>query len=275
MDFIKMHGLGNDFIMVDESAVEGLNLHALALRLCDRHTGIGADGLVVICKSDIADVRMRIFNADGSEAEMCGNASRCFAKYVYERGIIKGDEFGVETPAGIIVCKVNAEAGKVQSVTVDVGAPLLDCSDIPALGEGRFVLRELDVCGEKLNATAMFMGVPHCVIFENAVDVARVESVGPVVEHLPLFPRGTNVNFAHVTDPENIELATWERGCGRTLACGTGSCATAIAGVLCGRTKRRVNIHLALGVLAIEWKENGRVYMTGPAAISFVGRVEL
>lgn len=274
MQFTKVHGLGNDFILLD-GREEQRDYNALAPRLCHRQTGIGADGLLIVLPGEQAEIRMRIVNSDGSEAEMCGNGIRCFAKYVYERGIVKSTEFGVETLAGMMRPKIVLENGAVSGVTVDMGEPHLACEEIPVLGEGRCIDRELTVRGQTLRYTSVLVGVPHTVIYVDDPADKKWMGLGWDVEHASVFPRRTNVNFAHVIDDHTVALRTFERGCGPTLACGTGACSTAVASALNGKTGRSVDVQIELGTLHIDWAEDNHVYMTGPAEIVFTGETGL
>lgn len=244
----------------------------LAPKMCDRRFGIGADGLVLLLDSGVADVRMRIINSDGSEAEMCGNAIRCVAKYLYEHGIVRKDEIKVETLAGIIVPQIIQKNGRVEAVRVDMGAPRLERQEIPMLGTpGQVVNEPLQVNGQTFKITAVSMGNPHCVIFVPDLSVIPLNQIGPQIETHPAFPRKTNVEFVQVLSPTEVRMMVWERGAGPTMACGTGACAVATAGVLNGLTARSVTVHLPGGSLHIEWADNGRLYMTGPAEEVFNG----
>lgn len=274
MQFTKVHGLGNDFIIID-GRTETRDYNALAPRLCHRQTGIGADGLLIVLPSDKADIRMRIVNEDGSEAEMCGNGIRCFAKYVYERGIVDKSEFGVETLAGVMRPKLVFQGGAVSGVTVDMGEPYLECAEIPVVGEGRCVGRELSVQGQTLQYTTVLVGVPHTLIYVDDPKDPKWMGLGWDIEHADVFPNRTNVNFARVIDENTLEMRTFERGCGPTLACGTGASAAAVASFLNGRTARSVDINIELGTLHIDWAEDNHVYMTGPAEIVYTGQIEL
>lgn len=267
MKFTKMHGLGNDFIIIEEEQTGKYSDYTvLAQKLCDRHFGIGADGLLIVAKSQIADIKMRIFNADGSEAEMCGNGIRCFAKYVYERGILKKDKFEVETLAGVIVPTLYIKNGIVDSVMVDMGKPVFDdaIEDLP-----------IEAGDRHFNITYVNMGVPHVVVFMEEINVEDILKYGPIIEHHKLFPHGTNVNFVKIGNRDDIYVRTWERGVGLTLACGTGTCASAVAACKSGRAPEKLTAHLAAGDLRIEWVQNGNVYMYGPAEIVFDGSIEL
>jgi diaminopimelate epimerase len=274
MQFTKVHGLGNDFILID-GRNETLDFRALAPRLCHRQTGIGADGLLIIENSDIADIRMRIVNEDGSEAEMCGNGIRCFAKYAYEQGIVRSSEFAVETLAGVMRPKLVLEDGVAKAVTVDMGEPYLECAEIPVAGEGRCVDRELTVQGQQLRFTTVLVGVPHTVIYVDDPTDKKWMALGWEIEHASVFPRRTNVNFARALDDHTLVMRTFERGCGPTLACGTGACSAAVASFLNGLTGRSIDVMIELGTLHIVWAEDNHVYMTGPAEIVFSGEIKL
>ncbi len=275
MEFTKVHGLGNDFIVLDGRSGGARDYNALASPLCHRQTGIGADGLLIVLDSDLADIRMRIVNSDGSEAEMCGNGVRCFAKYVYERGIVTHSPFSIETLAGVMRPDILLENGAVTGVRVDMGEPFLECRQIPVEGEGRCIDREMTVLGQRIRYTSVLVGVPHTAVFVDDLSDVDIAALGNAIEHAPIFPRRTNVNFAHVLDDHTIEMRTWERGCGRTLACGTGACSTAVACVLNGKTGRSVDVSIELGTLHIDWSENNHVYMTGPAQIVFTGSIDV
>lgn len=274
MDFVKMHGLGNDFVFIEDKTGQDKDYTPLARAMCNRHTGIGADGLIVIVDSRVADVRMRIINSDGSEAEMCGNGIRCFAKYVYDSGIIEKKRFTVETPAGIMEPEITVGAdNKAKLITINMGRPSFNRSEIPMEGaDGRVLNEDLCVDGENWKITSLLMGVPHTVTYVDDVDTVDIEKIGPLFEKHEAFPKHTNINFAQQMDDRTVKVRTWERGAGATLACGTGSCSVAVASFLNGRTGREVDIQLPLGTLHIEYREeDGNVYMTGPAAVSFTG----
>lgn len=274
MDFVKMHGLGNDFVFIEDKTGQDKDYTVLARAMCNRHTGIGADGLIVIVDSRVADVRMRIINSDGSEAEMCGNGIRCFAKYVYDSGIIEKKQFTVETPAGIMEPEITVGAdNKAELITINMGRPSFNRSEIPMEGtDGRVLNEDLGVDGENWKITSLLMGVPHTVTYVDDVDSVDIEKIGPLFEKHEAFPKHTNINFAQQMDDRTVKVRTWERGAGATLACGTGSCSVAVVSFLNGRTGREVDIQLPLGTLHIEYREeDGNVYMTGPAAVSFTG----
>lgn len=275
MKFVKMHGLGNDFVFFEDKNGAGKDFSQLAVRLCDRHTGIGADGIIIIVPSDKADVRMRIINGDGSEAEMCGNGIRCFAKYVYDHQIIDKKQFTIETLAGIMKPEVIiGNDGKVSLVTINMGKPFTDRTLIPMDGPAGPVVDEpINIDGTIYKITSLLMGVPHTMTYVRDVDTVNLPVLGPKFETNPLFPRKTNMNFIQVVDNKTIKVRTWERGAGATLACGTGSCACAVGSYLNGFTGRSVDVNLYLGTLHIEYNEkDGNVYMTGPATVSFEGQ---
>jgi len=270
-----MHGLGNDFILIDEIDPKKYDLQALAIRLCDRHQGIGADGIILILPSEIADVKMRIINSDGSEANMCGNGIRCFAKYVYDNQINTAQSFTIETGAGVMIPELIVEDGKVLFVKVNMGAPYLERSAIPMSGAAGNVINEpLRVAGKDYRITSMLMGVPHTIVFVDQLDQTDIVTIGRQIEKHPAFLKGTNVNFVEVINDHEVKMRTWERGAGSTLACGTGSCATAVACLLNGKTGKEVTVHLYLGDLLIEWID-GIVYMTGSANHVFEGEIEI
>lgn len=274
MLFTKVHGLGNDFIIVNAGIGKGFpdDWSTLAREMCHRNFGIGADGVVVLLDSGQADVRMRIINSDGSEAEMCGNAIRCVAKYLYERGIVRKDEIKVETLAGIMVPQLIHKDGIVEAIRVDMGVARLEREQIPMVGPaGSVVAEPLEINGITFNITAVSMGNPHCVIFVPDLTVVNLQELGSLIEHHPVFPRKTNVEFVQVLSPKEVRMAVWERGAGATMACGTGACAVAVAAVLNGFTERAVTVHLPGGSLFIEWADNGSVFMTGPATEVFNG----
>jgi len=279
MQFTKMHGAGNDYVYVDcfnnETPADPA---ALSIAVADRNKGIGGDGLILICPSDSADAQMRMFNADGSEAEMCGNGIRCVAKYVYDHGICEKERLSIETGAGILALDLEAENGKVQQVRVDMGEPILLAADIPTKLPGnsqfdnRIVNVPLSAGGHEFEVTCVSMGNPHCVIFVERATDELVLSVGPQIENDSRFPTRINVEFIEIVSRNEVRQRTWERGSGETLACGTGASAVCVAGVLSGRTDRRLTNHLLGGTLLLEWKEDSNhVFMTGPATEVFSG----
>ncbi len=274
MKFTKMHGAGNDYVYIDGFREEVADPAALAVAISDRHFGVGSDGLILILPSTQADVRMRMFNADGSEAEMCGNGVRCVAKYACDNGLVQGDEISVETGAGILPLKVFRNAARrVDKVQVNMGRPRLTRAEIPMAGEpGEQVIdQELQVLDRTFRITCVSMGNPHCVIFVDRVADFPVERYGRAIENHPLFPRRTNVEFVEIVSPTEVRQRTWERGAGETLACGTGSAAGTVAGVHTGRRERRLLNHLRGGDLEIEMTAEGPVLMTGPAVEVFQG----
>jgi diaminopimelate epimerase len=274
MDFVKMHGLGNDFVLLDCLGAGATRTDpewaALAVAMCDRHFGIGADGILVALPSECADVRMRIFNGDGSEAEMCGNGVRCLARYARDRGRA-GERLRVETLAGVLELTF---PGGESDVRVDMGPPRLAPRDIPVRVNGE---RALDVAvqvdGRTLQVAAVSMGNPHAVAFMSAADLEALplHEVGPLVERHALFPERTNFHAVAVTSPHSATVRVWERGAGPTLACGTGACAVTVAGVLGGQLTSPVDVTLPGGSLRIEWEQGGSVFMTGPTAYVFRG----
>lgn len=274
MKFTKMNGLGNDFIVVaGEQQLPG-NAPELAIELCNRFFGIGADGLVYILPSDIADFRMRIINSDGSEAEQCGNAIRCVAKYVYDNGLTDKEELTIETlGAGAQTVQLTVESGKVQTVRVDMGAPILNGLQVPTTVDAEKVIEHpIEVDGREFRFTAVSMGNPHCVIYVDDAANFDLAAWGPKLETHPLFPRKINVEFVTVKSRTHTDMRVWERGAGPTLACGTGACATVVSSVLNGYTDRTATVSLKGGDLLIEWNESdNHVYMTGPAAEVFRG----
>lgn len=273
MKFTKMQGAGNDYVYVNGFIEKIEDPAKLAIAISDRHFGIGSDGLVLILPSETCDFRMRMFNSDGSESEMCGNATRCIGKFVYEKGLTDKTELTLETLAGVKYLTLNTEDGKVASVRVDMGEPILAPKQIPInLDETSVVNYPIALESRKVNITAVSMGNPHAVIFMDSLEELDIQKSGPKVEHHPLFPRRTNTEFAQVISPTHIKMRVWERGAGETLACGTGACATAVAAVLNGKTERKVTLELLGGNLEIEWsKADNHVYMTGPAVTVFEG----
>jgi diaminopimelate epimerase len=279
IQFVKMHGLGNDFIIVD-CVAHPYNIEQLveqAVALCDRHFGIGGDGLILVMPGKEAPYRMRIINNDGSEAEMCGNGIRCFAKYLYEHGLTRETQFTVETLAGLIAPVMLLDGAHVKAVRVDMGEPRLERAQIPMVGPAGTVVNEaLPVADRTFNVTTVSMGNPHAVIFVDDVQHFPVEQYGPLIEHHPAFPKRTNVEFVQVDAPDHLTMRVWERGAGITLACGTGACATLVAAVLNSRAERTATVALPGGPLEITWSaEDNHVYMTGPATEVFSGTVNV
>jgi diaminopimelate epimerase len=290
MRFTKMQGAGNDYIYVncfteklpDDPAI-------LAERISDRHFGVGGDGLILICPSEVADARMRMFNADGSESEMCGNGIRCVAKYVHDHGICRNPTIKIETGAGVLTLDLDIVGDVVDRVRVDMGSPILEPARIPVelpqpISEGRLVNLPLEPylpsptstdwmqeCGLDPRMTCVSMGNPHAIFYCKFVKSVPLEMIGPVLENLSIFPRRINVHFVEVHSPREVTMRTWERGSGITLACGTGASAVCVAGVLTNRTQRQILAHLPGGDLELSWPENSHVFMTGPAVEVFSG----
>lgn len=271
--FTKLHGIGNDYIYINAIKHPVKNPKKLAIAMSNRHFGVGSDGLILILPSEKADFRMRMFNADGSEAEMCGNGIRAFAKYVYDHKLTKKTNISVETLAGIKHLQCTVKNGKVHTVTVDMGEPILLRDKIPMIGNpGTVIEEELHVDGVKFSITAVSMGNPHVVIYVEDVKNFPVEKYGPMIENHELFPKRTNVEFVQIVNDKEVIQRTWERGSGETLACGTGASAVTVAGVLTKKTARKLKVHLSGGDLTIEWKEkDNHVYLTGPAEEVFEG----
>uniref|UniRef100_A0A7V3YLL4 Diaminopimelate epimerase n=1 Tax=Candidatus Caldatribacterium californiense TaxID=1454726 RepID=A0A7V3YLL4_9BACT len=272
MRFVKMHGLGNDFLLCTPEMLGGIVLSPDVVRkLCDRHFGVGADGVIEVLPSEVADVRMRIFNADGSEAEMCGNGIRCLAKFAFERGMVTKETFRVETKAGIVVPRVITEGDRVVRVVVDMGEPRFRPQEIPVgVPEESALHVAVTIDGREFMLSAVSVGNPHAVIFELP---ENWEHFGSLIEHHPLFPQRTNVEFVEVLSPKEVRVKVWERGVGATLACGTGACAVVAAGVARGVLERRVLVHLPGGTLTVAWGEDGHLYLEGPAEEVFEARL--
>ncbi|MBI2806953.1 MAG: diaminopimelate epimerase [Planctomycetes bacterium] len=272
MRFTKMQGCGNDYIYVDCFVNKPpANAPALSRQISDRHFGVGADGLILICPSEKADARMIMFNADGSESEMCGNGIRCVAKYVHDHGIARKPTLTIETGRGVLTLDLETRNGKVEQVCVNMGEPILESARIPTTLPGNPPI-DLQLPGFDFRATCVSMGNPHCIIFVDEITKDHIHGIGPVIEKADLFPRKTNVEFVKVNRPDDLTMRVWERGSGETLACGTGASAVCVAGVLTGRSQRKVTIHLLGGDLMLHWREaDNRVYMTGPAVEVFTG----
>lgn len=275
--FTKMHGLGNDYIYVNALEREIPDPEKLSIAMSDRHFGIGSDGLILILPSDRGDFRMRMFNSDGSESEMCGNGIRCFAKYVYDRALTDKTVMDIETGAGMKNIVLTVKDGKATHARVDMGVPELEREKIPMRGNpGQVRDEEISLPdGMKVRITAVSMGNPHAIIYVDDAEKYPVEKVGSAVENSPLFPRRTNVEFVQILSESEVIQRTWERGAGETLACGTGASAVCAAGVLTGRTLRKITSNLRGGPLALEWAENGHIFMTGPACEVFSGVWEI
>jgi diaminopimelate epimerase len=278
MEFTKMQGAGNDYVYVNCFEENVANPAEVAIKVSNRNFGIGSDGLILIMPSQAADVRMRMFNSDGSESEMCGNGIRCVAKYAYDHGIVNKKEITAETGAGVLTLQLFTDNGdKVEKVRVNMGAPRLLREEIPMLGEaGSKVINEpLNILHTTFHITCASMGNPHCVIFVDDVENFQVEKYGQLIENHDLFPRRTNVEFVQVLSRTEVRQRTWERGAGETLACGTGASAVTAACVLNGLTDKKIVNHLSGGDLEMEWAEDGCIYMTGPAVEVFKGEIEL
>lgn len=276
MMFFKMQGLGNDYVYIDcINGKEPIDIKNLTNRLSNRHFGVGSDGLILLCKSKVADLKMRMFNSDGSEAQMCGNGIRCVAKLAYELGLICEEITTIETLSGIKTLKLNIVNGKVKTVEVDMGAPILEATKIPVSSsakiEDKKVKAEVKVKNKKTELTCVSMGNPHAVTFVNDIKNFKVAEYGPILENADIFPEKANIEFVEVVDKNNIKMRVWERGSGETLACGTGACSSVVASSLNGYTDRKVNVQLLGGNLEIEWKPNNHVHMTGPAVTVFKG----
>ena len=273
--FTKMHGLGNDYVYIDAIDQKIENESSLAKFVSNRHFGIGSDGLILICKSEIADFKMRMFNSDGSEAEMCGNGIRCVGKFVYDKGFTNKTTVKIETLAGIKTLILNTKDGKVETARVDMGEPILEAEKIPVISTEKTVKNlELEAENKKFKFTCVSMGNPHAITIVENTKEFDVEKYGKVLEIDNAFPKKANIEFAQIVDRQNISMRVWERGAGETLACGTGACATAVACNLNGLTDRKVNIELLGGTLNIEWNEtDNHVYMTGPAVTVFDGEL--
>jgi len=276
--FTKMHGAGNDYIYINQMKENIKNPQDLAIKISNRHFGVGSDGLILIMSSNDADFRMRIFNPDGSEAEMCGNGIRCFAKFVYDSSLTKKKKLTIETLAGIKELTLSTKNKKVSEVKVDLGEPILERSRIPMIGDYGMVIDEILPLtdGAKFNITAVSMGNPHVVVFVEDVENFPVSKYGPLIENHDLFPQRTNVEFVEILNDREIIQRTWERGVGETLACGTGASAVTVASILNKKTRRSIVIHLRGGDLETEWNEkNNHLYMTGNAIEIFKGEYEL
>ena len=273
--FTKMHGLGNDYVYIDAINQKIENESSLAKFVSNRHFGIGSDGLILICKSEVADFKMRMFNSDGSEAEMCGNGIRCVGKFVYDKGLTNKTTVKIETLAGIKTLILNTKDGKVGTARVDMGEPILEAEKIPVISTEKPVKNlELEAENKKFKFTCVSMGNPHAITIVENTKEFDVEKYGKVLEIDKAFPKKANIEFAQIIDRQNINMRVWERGAGETLACGTGACATAVACNLNGLTDRKVNIELLGGTLNIEWNEtDNHVYMTGPAVTVFDGEL--
>lgn len=275
MKFTKMQGLGNDYVYVNCLKEKVESPSEMARRVSDRHFGVGSDGLILICPSECADFEMKMYNADGSRGEMCGNGIRCVGKYVYDYGLTDQTEISVETLGGIKHLSLTVEEGKVALVKVDMGSPIFVPEQIPVKVEGDHAVNvPISVDGDEYRMTCVSMGNPHAVVYLDDIQNMEIGKIGPKFEHHPCFPNRVNTEFARVLDRETVEMRVWERGSGETLACGTGACAVAVASMVNGLTENCVTVQLLGGNLKIEWdREKNVVYMTGPATVVFDGEL--
>lgn len=271
--FTKMHGIGNDYIYINCLEKMPADLPQLAVEMSDRHFGVGGDGIVLICPSEVADFKMRMFNNDGSEARMCGNASRCIARYLHDNHLTPNNVINLETLSGIKVLSLNLDTdNEVESVTVDMGEPILNPSKIPADFPGEMMVEQkIHTTHGDMIVTAVSMGNPHCVIFVDKIENVPFDTLGPELEKHPVWPDRANIEFVEIISDTEVRMRVWERGTGETLACGTGACATAVASAITGRTGRDITVHLRGGDLNIKWGEDNHVYMTGSATKVFDG----
>ena len=277
LKFSKMHGTGNDYVYVNCFEQKVDNPEKLSIKVSDRHFGIGSDGLILICPSDVADVRMKMYNADGSEGMMCGNGIRCVAKYSYEHGLVSKDIITVETKSGVKTLKLTIEDGKVTYVSVDMGVAVIKPEDIPVNdGADTFIKRKMTVNGKEYEVTCVSMGNPHAVIFTTGIDDMELDKIGPLFEHHELFPEQINTEFVEVIDEHTLKMRVWERGSGETMSCGTGTCAVTVAAVLNGYCRRdeEVTIKIRGGELKDTYLSDGRVIMKGTATHVFDGEIE-
>lgn len=278
LPFTKMHGTGNDYVYVNVLEHEINNPEELAVRVSDRHFGIGSDGLILIAPSDTANCRMIMYNADGSEGAMCGNGIRCVAKYAYEHGIVKDNKITVETKSGIKTLNLTVEDGRVTYVEVNMGQAILKPAEIPVRAEGEnFIGRDIVVSGKSYKATCVSMGNPHCVVFTSGIDAMKLEEIGPLFEKHEIFPEQVNTEFCEVIDGRTLNMRVWERGSGETISCGTGTCAAVVAAVLNGycRQGEEIEVRVRGGRLYDTYLESGEVLMKGPAETVFEGEIEV
>lgn len=277
MKFTKMHGLGNDYVYVNCFKETVDNPAEVSIKVSDRHFGIGSDGLILIKPSDVADFRMDMYNADGSQAEMCGNGIRCVAKYVYDYGLTDKTGISIETLAGIKYLDLHIENGKAETITVNMGSPILQPEMIPVVSDKDKVVDEpIVVQGKEYKMTCVSMGNPHCIVFVDDTEHFPLEKIGPDFECHKAFPKRVNTEFIQVLDRKTVNMRVWERGSGETLACGTGACASAVACILNGLTEDEITLHLLGGDLLVRWdKEENLVYMTGPATVVFDGEIQI
>lgn len=272
MRFFKYHGLGNDFIIIDNMDGQAIVDGALSEAMCHRRFGIGADGVILVEQSKKADVRMLMYNSDGSRPEMCGNGIRCFAKYVYDQNIVKKSCMAVETDAGILKIDIKSEGDVLKTAMVDMGQPDFKAENVPVLlDRAEAINHEIEIAGKKFKITSMLLGVPHTVVFVDSLEDETVIQLGKLIENSSYFPSKTNVNFVKILDRDNIILRTWERGAGYTYACGTGACASVAAGIVNNLLNEKVKVQLRGGDLIIEWKNRQSIYMEGPATEVFEG----
>lgn len=277
MRFTKMQGLGNDYVYVNCFREEVKDAPAVSIKVSDRHFGIGSDGLILIKPSEIADFKMDMYNADGSQAEMCGNGIRCVGKYVFDYGLTQKTDISVETLAGIKYLHFQITDGKVSLVTVDMGEPELVPANIPVVSANdRAINEEIIVDGQAYKMTCVSMGNPHAVVYIDSTKDLEIEKIGPSFENHKVFPRRVNTEFIQVLNRKEVNMRVWERGSGETLACGTGACASTVAGVLCGVTDEEITLHLLGGDLRVKWDQaDNHVYMTGPAKVVFDGEIDI
>lgn len=276
INFTKMHGCGNDYVYIDCFKQEISNPEQLSIDLADRHFGVGGDGIVLICPSEVADAKMRMFNADGSEGKMCGNAIRCVGKYLYDNKYTDSKEVKIDTLSGVKTLQLQVEDGLVEGATVNMGKPILNPKEIPVLWDKDQVIHEkLMIEDKEYEVTCVSMGNPHCIVYCEDVDAIEIEKIGPKFEHNPIFPERTNTEFVQIIDEKTIKMRVWERGSGETLACGTGACASVVATVLNNFAKKETNITVKLrgGNLIIRYCKDETVYMTGSATKVFEGVV--
>lgn len=277
LNFTKMQAYGNDYVYVETITQSIKNLNELSKKLSDRHYGVGGDGMILICPSDVADFRMRVFNPDGTEAEMCGNGVRSVGKFVYDKGFTSKTEFTVETLGGIKTIYLDVENGVAKNITAMIGAPILDASKVPVItGSDRCIDFPVQLDDILVHTTAISLGNPHCVSFIDDVDNFNLEKYGPLMENHEIFPKRVNAEFCRVVDRNTLKLRTWERGTGETLACATGCSTCVVGGVLTDRCDRKVAVHQVGGVTLIEWdKETDNIYMTAPSNMVFDGKITL
>lgn len=277
MEFVKMEGCGNDYVYVNGFNTKIDNPNELSKIVSDRHFGIGSDGLIVINPSEVADFKMSMYNADGSEGKMCGNGIRCVAKYVYDYKMIDKEVITVETLAGIKTLKLNVENGKVKTVRVNMGSPIIKAKDVPVISDKEKVINEpVVIDGKEYGITCVSMGNPHAITFVDDTDSLKIEKIGPGFEKNEIFPDRVNTEFIQIIDRKTIKMRVWERGSGETLACGTGACASVVACVLNNLTGNKVTVKLLGGDLEIKYDtDENTVYMTGPARIAFTGNIDI